>query len=34
MASPKLRFKAFDGDWRSVSLLEISTLITKGTTPK
>ena len=34
MASPKLRFKAFDGDWRSASLLEISTLITKGTTPK
>ena len=31
---PKLRFKEFDGDWSSVSLLEISTLITKGTTPK
>ena len=34
MAAPKLRFKEFDGDWSSVSLLEISTLITKGTTPK
>ena len=31
---PKLRFKEFDGDWSAVSLLEISTLITKGTTPK
>ena len=34
MTAPKLRFKEFDGDWSSVSLLEISTLITKGTTPK
>lgn len=34
MASPKLRFKEFDGDWSSVCLLEISSLVTKGTTPK
>ena len=34
MTTPKLRFKEFDGDWSSVFLLEISTLITKGTTPK
>ena len=34
MASPKLRFKEFDGDWNSVCLLEISSLVTKGTTPR
>lgn len=34
MATPKLRFKEFDGDWNSVCLLEISSLVTKGTTPR
>lgn len=34
MAAPKLRFKEFDGNWNSVRLLDISTLVTKGTTPK
>ena len=34
MAVPKLRFKEFDCDWKSVSLLDISALVTKGTTPK
>lgn len=34
MASPKLRFKEFAGDWDSVCLLEISSLVTKGTTPR
>lgn len=34
MTTPKLRFKEFDADWNSVSLLDISALVTKGTTPK
>ncbi|MCO8078272.1 restriction endonuclease subunit S [Acinetobacter lwoffii] len=34
MSVPKLRLKEFDGDWKSVSLLDISALVTKGTTPK
>ena len=34
MASPKLRFKEFDGEWSSTNLLDISALITKGTTPR
>ena len=34
MAVPKLRFKEFDGDWGKTTILDISTLVTKGTTPK
>lgn len=34
MSMPKLRFKEFDGDWLQTTLLDISELITKGTTPK
>ena len=34
MASPELRFKEFDGEWSSTNLLDISALITKGTTPR
>lgn len=31
---PKLRFKEFDGEWESLKLYDLSSLITKGTTPK
>lgn len=34
MSVPKLRFKEFDGDWGKTTILDISTLVTKGTTPK
>jgi type I restriction enzyme S subunit len=34
MNVPKLRFKEFSGDWQRISLSGISTLITKGTTPR
>ncbi|RRJ86664.1 restriction endonuclease subunit S [Paenimyroides tangerinum] len=31
---PKLRFPEFEGDWNETKLKEITSLITKGTTPK
>ena len=31
---PVLRFSEFSGDWEIKKLIELTTLITKGTTPK
>ena len=34
MNAPKLRFKEFNDEWKKINLSEISSKITKGTTPK